>query len=501
MKRSAILLIACFYFAAGISQVNAREWRVGHGTGYNLSDIEDSLKSQIQPGDTVLITAGTYDVNVHGNSLIVKGYKGKSDKPITIKGEFENARPILREGVNIENSHYIVLQNLEITRDTRGETAAAAVAVHGGSSYVRLSHLSVHNSRVGVSFGDPAPGNSIRYSHVFQNDDHGITSVISGDNKANNKPSSDADASVIEYNQVEKNGAHGIDLEASYWRVQRNRVLDNGHAYGGTSGIHLFREKDRNQDNPDCDNNEILYNYVSGQKDATLGDGNGIQIDHYCDNNLVAYNVVTNNDGAGISLVIGKNNTIALNTAYHNAVDKNRIARGAYRGEIILSSEEEVCPRVEGDCKPQEGVPVAENRSSGNKIYDNIAVSGQVDVPAIHVTEDFKKPGRNINYLYVNWYSSPVGGAPLRWGYESTWDIDGKTLPGNVFAPVTFKDAALNDSEGFRLLAFAPNDNLGWAPEQRRADMGQEFPLPAGQGKTSYWGAYYLCSTGACSGN
>ena len=501
MKKSKAIFLGCLLFATGISQVSAKEWRVGHGTGYSLSDIEFTLKSQIKPGDVVLIAAGTYDLELGESSLVLQGFNGSADKPIVFKGEFESATPILKEGVNINNSHHIALHNLNIIRNTRRDVAA--VVVQGGSSYVRLAHLNVHDSHIGVSFSDPAKGNSIRYSHLFRNDYYGIASNISSGAKANNKPSGESDASVIEYNQVEENGSHGIDLESSYWRVRNNRVVNNGHAYGGTSGIHLFTAKDRSRDDPGCGRNEIIYNYVSGQKDSKLFDGNGIQIDHYCDDNLVAHNVVKNNDGAGIALFIGRNNTIVSNTVYHNAVDKSRITRGggAERGEIILSSQAYECIHTDGKCTQEELIPVAANRSSDNKIYDNIAVSAQADVPAIYVTEDFKNPARNTNHLYVNWYRNDAEGAPLRWGYESTWDIDGKTVSGNVLAPVTFKDTTLDDAAGFQLLKFAPNDNFGWAPEQRRPDMGQRFPLVDGQGKTSYWGAYYLCSIDACASN
>ncbi|MDM0044172.1 right-handed parallel beta-helix repeat-containing protein [Variovorax dokdonensis] len=493
---------ACALLLTALSPAQSKEWRVGKGTSYSLADIQYSLKAQIKPGDVILITPGTYgaEPTLGYNSLAINGFQGTASKPITIKAASSTAMPRLIEGISVFNSKYIVIQHLDVTRNNR-DTAAAAIAVSDGSSYVKLYNLSVHSAFVGVSFADPGPGNSIQYSHIVANDHHGIASKISDDKKAANKPINAGDASTIENNLVEGNGGHGIDMEASYWQILRNQVLNNGQAYGGTSGIHLFRVNDRPDDDPDCDNNEILYNYVAGQKDETLSDGNGIQIDHYCDGNLVAYNVLKNNAGAGISLFVGKNNVISSNTLYHNATDKNRVPYGAHRAEMILASQPSICPNdVNGTCI----LPYAQispNRSSWNFIYDNIVATSDSDTNGIYVTDDFKDPQRNTNFLYVNWYSIQGNGAPLRWGNELVRDVDAKTTTGNLVAPVRFVNSAATDGTGFSLAAAPPNGNPGWAPVPPRADMAGKFPLPVGTGLTSYWGAFYLCSNSVCASN
>lgn len=480
-KRGARL--AAVSLALSLAQAaSASTYTVGPGQNFPTPAAIDW--SRISPGDEIVILAGTYGNDGKGNSLTIDGVSGTPSSRIVIRAASTANRPVFTQGIEVTtSSRYVTLSGFDVSRPATQPWAA--VVVQGQSSDIRLSDLKVHDAFVGVNFAHAGVRNVIDSSEIYGNVHQGIgvTGTPAGADASNR--------SRISGNYVRDNGGHGLEITGSYWRVERNAVARNGSGYGGTSGIHVFSDADNSPST--CAHNEIVYNYAFAQQDDSQADGNGIQIDHFCDDNVVAFNVAWSNAGAGISLFAGKRNHIYANTLRGNATDQNRAPAGAWRGELILASAENVCGNsdLSGNCLYWLYAPAG--RSSGNVIYDNIVVSLQNAVPAIHATRDFVNPSRNTNHLYPNMYFNMGSGPALRWGsqdYFSAAQIDtvtGLSSGGNIVELPSFLDVTSPHygADGLRLTAKPGNE--GWVVLPQVKDMSGAYPVSG----SSYYGAYY----------
>lgn len=228
------------------------------------------------------------------------------------------------------------------------------------------------------------------------------------------------------------NGIHGMEINGSGYVVEGNRVSGNGVGMSGTSGIHVYA-KDAAQDAGD--RNTIRYNIVTGQKETTGQDGNGIQIDQWCDDNIVAFNVAADNDGAGINLFDAGSNTVVNNTTTGNMRDSG--GKHVYRGEIVLASD--YTKQVD--------------RTSNNRVINNIAYATRPNVAAIVVEATTTD---NNNAIGPNFLGSAVGAPLYRWGNQATGD--GTSLPLNGQGPdltgtPAFRDPASPMTGGLALTA------------------------------------------------
>ncbi len=454
------------------------------GNGKNFASPSLINWSQLRPGDEVVIYPGTYGDDGMGNSLTVSGISGTSVLPITIKAFSTSDRPVFTRGIEVTtSSKYVTIAGFDVSRPAY-EQPWAAVVVHGQSSDIKLKDLKVHDSHVGVSVTQAGARNVVESSEVYSNAHHGITAATVSADSSNR--------SRVSGNYVHDNGGHGIDVTGSYWRIERNAVSNNGLAYGGTSGIHVFSAE--NNSPSTCAYNEIFYNYAYSQRDSTQADGNGIQVDHFCDYNTVAFNVAWANAGAGISLFVGKGNKIYANTLRGNAADLSRASRtGVWRGEMILGSLATVCANSDtsGNCLSWISNPAG--RSSGNIVYDNVVVSLQSGVPAIHATDHFVSPAYNVNNLYPNMYWNVGGGASLQWASQSYFTasqidtVTGLSAGGNVVELPSFQNVGnpKYGSDGLRLTSKPSKE--GWVITPQVQDMLKIYPASG----VSYFGAYY----------
>lgn len=204
--------------------------------------------------------------------------------------------------------------------------------------------------------------------------------------------------------------------------------------------------------------------YANADKVAV--DGNGIEVDQWCDGNTVAYNVVWGNDGAGVIVYDGSNNTIEGNTAYGNGLDPGHTHVAL--GQIIVS-----------------GTSAA--TASGNHVWNNLAASTLAGVPAMYADSRAVSGGNTIG---PNLFWNSAGGTLLRWTDSATAQatalIDAATgTAGSLAAAPAFADAAHPLTNGLHLSA---------APALASATpiaSDVDFLGTAVQAGWAFFGAYY----------
>jgi hypothetical protein len=447
--------------------------------------------SAIAPGDVVRIapdSAGTGWVSrVPGAAVLSLDLaRGTAGQHITVTA-VGGAK--LLQGVNVARSQYVDLIGLDVSENRSGGNAA--ITLQAGSADITVQASRIHDAAGhGVNVTSTA-GSRLRIgpdNGIYNNQFNGVNIEASGADGAQTAP---AIGSEVFRNVISANGLHGVDVSASYWRVAQNQVLVNGLRAGGSSGVHLFSHSD--QAGADCDGNEVTYNHVTGQRDSTLYDGNGIQSDHFCDRNIIAFNVVWANAGAGISLIAGRGNIVAMNTLYNNATDQNRATTAALRGELIVASWADFCWNSYIDaasCKLPAG------RSGGNLIFDNLIHSNQARVPALLLNAEAVDASRgNTQAIYPNLLFNSVGGPNLRWNerdYTNAADIDRVTGlsaygGGTMVEPPAFVDVANPGPSTHGLRLKAKPSLEAWALPAPMPDMQGKQAVPG----AAYVGAYY----------
>lgn len=114
---------------------------------------------QLHAGDTMVILEGRYTLSTYRDDMITPP-TGASGAWITIKGE-PGKRPILAgkddlfSAVDISNTSYIRIENLEITSDNGAKFRGGVEAAEGPINHVVLEDLSIHHiDEMAVNIGD-----------------------------------------------------------------------------------------------------------------------------------------------------------------------------------------------------------------------------------------------------------------------------------------------------------------------------------------------------------
>lgn len=461
------LALACLCGLGGAAQ--ARDWTVGAGQTWTTPAGIDWAR--VQPGDRVLVLPGSY----RGN-LTLSGVQGTATLPIRVQASNPADPPRLLDGAALRGSAWVELSDLDLSvvdwADLPVPTRTwPALLIDGGSQQVALRRSRVHDARIGVAVQDAGAGIVIEANTIEANGYHGL--IVSEASASARVPSR------ISGNLVRDNGQHGIELQSSWWRVERNKVLGNGaetrvaQPAGGTSGIHLFNHAGVAAG---CSHNRIRYNFVSGQVDRRAADGNGIHMDHFCSDNEVAFNVSWGNDGPGIGLYASAGNQIHHNTVFGNHRDLGRASRlpGVIFGELLFTS----APQIEG-------VATAA-AARDNRVWDNLVVSTLAHVPALNVdfivTDDPNQFGPNLLHHALG---APVlnYGGWLAQGADAVGQFTATS--GNLVEPVAFSDARHPLRHGLKPLQ--PPSSAGLTPEAGQRDLLKALPA----GHSSWFGAYY----------
>jgi hypothetical protein len=278
---------------------------------------------RVQPGDTVVIHAGTYA------GFEVQA-RGTQDAPIlfTAEGDARIDGAITSDGdaVHVESSSWIEIRGLTIT--DAGRTAVSAI--QSDHVFVRGNHLD-HNAKWGAfsSFCEDfvVEGNEISRSGT----QHGVYASNSADHPVirnnyiwgnaqcgihmNGDISYGGDGvisgAIVEGNLIRDNGrlgCSGINGDGIQGAVIRNNVLDGNHA----SGISLYRI----DAGAPANDNQVIANTVRMASDAR----SAINIQNGSTGNIVRNNILIDNAANHGAIDVCASCTTGLSSD-HNAIE------------------------------------------------------------------------------------------------------------------------------------------------------------------------------------
>lgn len=411
-----------------------------------VARLQDVPWASLPPGAEVRIGPGRYS----GATMI--NARGSAAQPVVVRGAPGQAAPVLSGSIDFQQASQVRLSGVVIDG-----SPYAAVVIRNGSDHITVANSTLQRSAMGVSITSGAgTGHVIRDNLIADNLTVGIAvdrvNALAGDR------------SRILRNRVLRSGHHGMEIQGSNYLIEHNETAYSGQAIGGTSGIHLYSASPAEDSG---DHNVVRYNFSHHNRDVSASDGNGIQADQWCDDNEIAFNVVWANDGAGITLFDAANNRVYGNTALGNALDP--AGTHGDRAEILLNS-----------------AGSATDRTQGNRVWNNTAVSVRAGVPALML--DARSAARS-NSVGPNHLHSRTAMAAMRRGaalLNTGAAIDAATATrGNLVEAPVFQNEAAPLQHGLRL-ARTPSAR-GAALRSGVLDMQGSTPVSG----DSLFGAYF----------
>ncbi|MGH9702401.1 MAG: choice-of-anchor Q domain-containing protein [Candidatus Acidiferrales bacterium] len=147
--------------------------------------------SKLQPGDTVIVGAGTYNESVTPPSGSVNAYISYEGQSGAILNG--NNTAVNGQAFDIGTQSYLIISSFEITNYKNPRPAGNSVDIYGTAHDIELSHLTVHDNWNGIIMSDDANQITIndclvfnsRYGVGFENTVHDvfISRVTSHSNK------------------------------------------------------------------------------------------------------------------------------------------------------------------------------------------------------------------------------------------------------------------------------------------------------------------------------
>lgn len=134
----------------------------------------ESAVESLQPGDTLIVHAGSYD----DSGRISITVKGTSSQPVVIQRAEGEARPLIarqptsepQNTINIEGASHLTVQGLEITSN-----GGDGINMSGGPSYITLDNLVIHGVDVGINFRSSMHHIKVRRNEIFDTGGPGFT--------------------------------------------------------------------------------------------------------------------------------------------------------------------------------------------------------------------------------------------------------------------------------------------------------------------------------------
>lgn len=198
----------------------------------------------VKAGDTITLAPGEYKISY----LNLKGKSGTSAAWITIKGE--NGAIIKGTATNsniveLENSNYIRLENLEITAGSAAASIAGVRLAGSKTTNIELKKLNIHDvTGNGVSvFATDASNIKLTNSQIYNCADSGVYWGYPGRNVVHDSEISD---NYIHHCPKDSNNNYhyGIQVKGGSYKinVSRNILHDVGSSLGSGLAVYYGRQ-------------------------------------------------------------------------------------------------------------------------------------------------------------------------------------------------------------------------------------------------------------------
>lgn len=269
--------------------------------------------SKVHPGDTVLISNGTYSINqnIHittsGSKSSPIKFKGAVNGTIIDASRLDGSIYDKRDAIFLDNADYVTIENLEIKNAFR-----AGIRV-SQSDYVSIKGVKSHDNGKWGIFTDFSNHVLIENCEAYgSKDEHGIYVSNSGDYP------------LIRGNKIHDNAACGLHMNGdismggdgiiSGALVENNIIYNNGMK--GGSGINCDGVR-----NSIIRNNLLYNNHASGISLYCIDGGAS------SNNNLVYHNtVIVASDGRW---ALNLKDSSSQNKIYNNILLNNNTGRGS----------------------------------------------------------------------------------------------------------------------------------------------------------------------------
>ncbi|MEJ2507545.1 MAG: right-handed parallel beta-helix repeat-containing protein, partial [Ignavibacteriaceae bacterium] len=304
LSKSLIAQTTYFVSETGNDEYNGLTSSTAFATLQHAADI-------VSAGDSVLVLSGNYS----GFDL---RENGTQNSPIVFKAIENNVvidqqNYVTSDGINIENTAWIIIDGFEVKNQPRAGIRAAV------SDFVTIKNNYCHNNyRWGIFTGftdDITIENNVC---SYSQDEHGIYVSNSGDRPiVRNNLCFENNGCGIQLNADHSQGGDGIITNAV---IESNILHDN--CYGGGSAINLDGVQES-----EIYNNLLYNNYSTGIALFMIDGAEGSK------NNKVYNNTIINPSDGRWNILIVDGST--GNTLYNNILINNH----SFRGSIAVDAE------------------------------------------------------------------------------------------------------------------------------------------------------------------
>jgi parallel beta-helix repeat protein len=314
LKRGARILIgiSLFLFLFTVS-VNGATINVPT----NHSTIQAAINAA-NPGDTINVSAGTYNENIDINKSINLVGAGADVTTIKASNPNDHVIEITANGVNVSG----------FTVGGAKDWPNSGIYLNG-ANYCTIANNNILINQIGI-FLNSSSNNTLNYNTASNNKNYGISLVLSSNNTLNNNTGNNngltgiilfrSNNNTLNNNTASNNNLLGIRIQSS-----RYNTLNYNTANSNTrDGILLDRSSNNNL-HINTVNNNFYGIYLALSSNNTIKGNNassnthGITID-LSNINTINNNIANNNANNGIFLTESSNNTLNYNTANNNIV-------------------------------------------------------------------------------------------------------------------------------------------------------------------------------------
>ena len=330
-----------YYVSAGGLDTND-----GLSTGTPWQSLGRLYQQGIRAGDHVLLRGGDTFTGI----IFVDAQNASSSAPTTIDSYGTGAATIYNyssDGIFFQNSGGIVIQNVRITSDNPNFITNNGIDIYGTTTavltYVRIDNVTVSGFENGIAIGNQAGGTfgDIRITNSVATNNWNIGIITYGSAFNASSPVYVNSSVYIGYckaygnlgnpNNTMTNSGNGILLgSVNGGTIEYCSAYGNGSlctAPEGAAAIWTY----------DSTNITIQHNTAYSNRTGGTTDGDGFDLDINVSNSVVQYNIAYDNDGAGILVYTGQNNTAHGNNVVRYNLCWGNARKNSWYAEIKVA--------------------------------------------------------------------------------------------------------------------------------------------------------------------